>query len=70
MRHAASAPAAIDTDTLAVGTLVVLAGRNGVWRVERVVDDEHRRCFSYVDGDIVVAPLSEIAPCPPNTRAD
>ena len=64
MRHAASA-----THPFQVGQLVVVAGRNGVWRVEGVVDEQHRRVFSYVDGAIVIAALEQLAPCPANTPA-
>jgi hypothetical protein len=66
MRQPASAP-------YPVGTLVVVVVEaqptKGVWRVERVIDDEHRRCFSYADGSIAVWPVSSLQPCPPGTRA-
>ncbi len=70
MRHDASASTEADrSNAFVVGALVVIDGEAGVWRVERVVGDQ-RRCFSYVDGRVVVVDLDNLAPCPPGTRAD
>lgn len=69
MRHDASAPHSATGSSFDVGALVVVAGEPGVWRIERFVG-ELRRCFSYVDGRVVVVDVDQLAPCPPGTRAD
>ncbi len=66
MRHDAPATG---SSTFAVGDLVVVAGRVGVWRVERFVD-AGVRCFSYVDGAIVVVSVDDVAVVPDNQPAD
>jgi hypothetical protein len=69
MRHDAS----LGAQPFAVGDLVVISGRVGVWRVERFVDVEgrpHARCFSYVDGAIVVVDADALGVVPDNHPAD
>lgn len=51
------------------GDLVVIEGRDGVFRVESVFDDDSVRAFSYVDGRFVVVDAALVKPCPPGTRA-
>jgi hypothetical protein len=59
MRHDASEPA-----TLEPGSLVVVDGEIGVWRIERALVDGQLRCFSYVDGRMRVVPRLLVRPCP------
>lgn len=58
----------------AVGDLVILinARELGAHRVERLLDvagSPHARLLSYRDGRFRVAPLGDVAPCPPGTPA-
>ncbi|MDP2341710.1 MAG: hypothetical protein Q8O67_12195 [Deltaproteobacteria bacterium] len=54
---------------MTAGDLVVIDGLEGVFRLERLVDDGRVRCFSYVDGRFVVVDKALVHPCPPMTRA-
>lgn len=51
------------------GDLVVIDGKDGVFRVESVFDDDTVRAFSYVDGKFVVVDVAVVHACPPGTRA-
>ncbi len=51
------------------GDLVVIDGKDGVFRVESVFDDDSVRAFSYVDGKFVVVDVGLVKRCPPGTRA-
>jgi hypothetical protein len=55
--------------SLGPGTLVVLAGRPGVFRLERALPGGRWRAFSYIDGAFVEVAAAEVAACPPGTRA-
>ena len=52
----------------ALGALVIIDGRPGVFRVERLVA-EGVRALSYVDGSLITVPLNTVKACPPGTRA-
>ncbi len=52
-----------------MGDLIVVKDQVGVWRVERFVDGGVR-CFSYVDGAIVVVGIDDVGAVPDNHPAD